>query len=339
MRIRFCGDFLPSRGFDPGECFEQGELRIVNLECALRVAGGGTPAKAHLALADEADLEPLERGLFSAVCLANNHSLDARVEGLRRLLERLARIPELAIFGTRDVPHATLGGVAIIGCIERCRSRGALLFPEEDAEQLVRQLARTHDQVVVYPHWGKEGEFTPWPSPWQRHLAARWIGAGASAVIGHHAHLVQGCEEVGGRPVWYSIGNLHFDHPECRSYPGTRLGKTVVLDLAGPACRWEDQLHVARGRTLARLDEHAAARREARLRRLAGQYQDMGAWRWARRVGPGYLAKSRRSWAQRFRKSPSRALPLWLAWNMMPRTLLLRLGALARAAESPWGTR
>jgi hypothetical protein len=36
-------------------------------------------------------------------------------------------------------------------------------------------------------------------------------------VIGHHPHVVQGVEWVGGRPIFYSLGNLlmrmHKDHP------------------------------------------------------------------------------------------------------------------------------
>jgi poly-gamma-glutamate capsule biosynthesis protein CapA/YwtB (metallophosphatase superfamily) len=69
----------------------------------------------------------------------------------------------------------------------------------------VRQ-ARAHAEiVVVYLHWGVEGQGCP--SGEQRTLAARLAGAGADAVVGTHAHLLLGGGYLGKTYVAYGLGN------------------------------------------------------------------------------------------------------------------------------------
>ena len=54
-----------------------------------------------------------------------------------------------------------------------------------------------------------------------------------------------------------------------------------------------------------------------------------GYWRWACAVGPIYIEKAGRSWGVRIRKYWKSQLPLWLLWSFLPKTLLLRVAALA----------
>ena len=60
--------------------------------------------------------------------------------------------------------------------------------------------------VITYIHWGTE--YTSCPNANQKSLAAQLAAAGASAVIGTHAHMLQG---AGWRPdgtyVAYGLGN------------------------------------------------------------------------------------------------------------------------------------
>ena len=66
--------------------------------------------------------------------------------------------------------------------------------------------ARTRAEiVVVYLHWGIEGQGCP--SGEQRTLAARLAAAGADAVIGAHAHLLLGAGWLGSTYVAYGLGN------------------------------------------------------------------------------------------------------------------------------------
>ena len=77
--------------------------------------------------------------------------------------------------------------------------------------------AKAHaDVVVVHMHWGVPPE---WNSPFQGDLAEyqrpfghALVDAGATVVIGHHAHALVGVEAYGDGVVFYSLGNFAF-HP------------------------------------------------------------------------------------------------------------------------------
>jgi poly-gamma-glutamate capsule biosynthesis protein CapA/YwtB (metallophosphatase superfamily) len=59
------------------------------------------------------------------------------------------------------------------------------------------------DVVVAHLHWGVQGETCP--SPAQRRLATRLVGAGADVVSGSHAHEVQGDGRLGAGYVAYGL--------------------------------------------------------------------------------------------------------------------------------------
>ena len=60
--------------------------------------------------------------------------------------------------------------------------------------------------VVVYLHWGTE--YTYCPNPLQDSLAHQLVAAGAAAVIGTHAHVLQGAGWTSsGAYVEYGLGN------------------------------------------------------------------------------------------------------------------------------------
>ena len=73
-----------------------------------------------------------------------------------------------------------------------------------------RAADRSADVVVVYMHWGVQGE--PCPSRLQRSLADRLVDAGADVVVGSHAHRLQGDGRLGeatwptgsGNYAWYT---------------------------------------------------------------------------------------------------------------------------------------
>jgi len=60
----------------------------------------------------------------------------------------------------------------------------------------------------VLCHWGYEYEQFPLPA--HRRLAHALIDAGATVVIGHHPHVIQGIEYYKGKMIAYSLGNFFF---------------------------------------------------------------------------------------------------------------------------------
>lgn len=86
------------------------------------------------------------------------------------------------------------------------------------------------DLVVVSLHWGTE--YQPEPDAFQRDTAAAVTAIGdVDLVIGHHAHVVQPIEQVGGTWVVFGLGNQLSNQAE----DVKRDGLTVVVTVAGPA--------------------------------------------------------------------------------------------------------
>ncbi len=90
---------------------------------------------------------------------------------------------------------------------------------EHDAElalEAVRRARADADVVVVHVHWGVPPE---WNAPFQGDLAEyqrpfghALVEAGASVIVGHHAHALHGVEVYRDAAIFYSLGNFAF-HP------------------------------------------------------------------------------------------------------------------------------
>lgn len=333
MGLRFVGDWLPREGPDYRGLLGS-QIGVGNLECAITHESAASD-KAYDVRRDPSILSVLRDAGFGALSLANNHTADAGSRVLSEMAERLQAESGVASYGLRRRPHAELlvdgRRCAVIGCLERSHNRNSLLFPEEAVEIEIRTLRGDYDAVFATPHWGKEGEYTSYPSPRQRRLARRWIEAGADGVFGHHSHTLQGKEIFDGRPVFYSLGNFDFDHEEGRNYALTRVGLAVEWRPASPE-RWKEH-YIWHGNAEPRsmaddevgpLTEHLQRISE----RLIDRSRPWNAWSWARSVGPVYMKKSRSSWAKRLSRRPRLLTAAkWLAWNGLPTTLLLRAGS------------
>lgn len=332
-RICFVGDYLPDAEFAKVGPWASDAI-VANLETVILEQGAALRPKAYSVHLGEDAYGRIERSGVFAFNLANNHVYDAGEPAFLQMLDRLGRLSGPQFYGLRDRPHAVVecGGLscAVIGCLEPCRARGPALFPQEEVEPLIRRLAREHDRVFVTPHWGKEGELAFHPSPDQRALARRWIQAGADGIFGHHPHTIHGHESIEGRPVYYSLGNYQFDHAEGRRYPAAAWGMAVRVDPTrrGDAC--ESHFFVQQDGQVIPADPDADAvlrEHDLRLSRdLEGPSGDR--WSWARTVGPVYISKCRNSWRMRLQTAPLRTAALWAAWNLLPRTVLFRLGCL-----------
>jgi len=83
----------------------------------------------------------------------------------------------------------------------------AWAIPEQIADDVAaaRQQA---DHVVVLLHSGYE--YVPSPSEEQIAAAHAAIDAGATLVLGHHAHILQGIQLYNGGVIAYGLGNFAF---------------------------------------------------------------------------------------------------------------------------------
>ena len=63
--------------------------------------------------------------------------------------------------------------------------------------------------MIISTHWGRN--WRERPTQERVRFAHRLVDAGADAILGHSAHVLQGMEVYQGRPIVYDMGSLLFD--------------------------------------------------------------------------------------------------------------------------------
>jgi len=196
-----------------------------NLECTLPGTGATVPTEPRVV--STADLVRAVRDAgFTVVTLANNHMFDCLQAGFHRVRDLLREL-RIAFFGAGDdleeaeapaivevrgVRLAFLGAADERSGAFRCfAGPGRCGVAPFDADRLagrIRALRADVDHVIVSLHWGEERFRIPAPD--QVRQARALAEAGASLVLGHHPHVIQGMERHGDRrvPIAYSLGNF-----------------------------------------------------------------------------------------------------------------------------------
>ena len=329
----------------------------VNLETAVTSRGKPQPKTYHFRTTPVAFTALRDAGIDLAT-MANNHVLDYGQTGLADTLAaaKTARFPYVGIGADAAAAWApyvtTINGVkiAVIGVSQVAELASSWVATrsrpgEANAINLPRTLAAVRAArklapvVIVFMHWGTEGQACPDPN--QLSLAPRLAAAGASIVIGAHAHMLQGSGWLGHTFVAYGMGNflwwehsyststgvleltLHPHAPlTARFVPAvvSRTGQPVVLRGA-PARR--AAAHYASLRACTRADPPpfltGRARRPAAAPALPGAGQPrrappaQGAARRRRvpaaRLGHGWLKKDRMPGARAAGRAPRLAGP------------------------------
>jgi poly-gamma-glutamate capsule biosynthesis protein CapA/YwtB (metallophosphatase superfamily) len=185
-------------------------------------------------------------GGVTAVTLANNHSLDFGREGLLETLALLDehRIEHVGAGVDQDEAHRPLiierNGVrvAVLSYVLPFNSKagwntreweakadlpGVAIGRPSQVDEAISAARHAADVVIVVVHSG--GEFRPRPKRNQIGMARAALDAGATLVIGHGPHNLQGYVRKGKTMVAYSIGNFVFD-----DYTGPQ-NDTAILDV------------------------------------------------------------------------------------------------------------
>ena|GEM_PF-56315 len=239
LRLQFFGDIAPNGRFcDPAlhadlsadmaraaSVLGPTGLRMANWEAPLWGAGRVNTRKIpRLCTTREAAQALIPLGL-NAVFLANNHAYDCCEEGFDNTLRFLqehgiawvgaGRTAEQAasplILQHSGLTVGVLNYVAPDTHPSLPPEAGVHLnmYTEEHMLSDVRQLAPQVDLLVVSLHWGVD--YMAHPTPVQRRAARKAIEAGATIVVGHHAHRLQGDEPWSNGHIFYGLGNFLFD--------------------------------------------------------------------------------------------------------------------------------
>jgi poly-gamma-glutamate capsule biosynthesis protein CapA/YwtB (metallophosphatase superfamily) len=215
----------PATAFGPvAAVLRSADFAAVNLETA--VTGRGTPQpKTYHFRAPVTAFTALRAAGIDLVTMANNHVLDYGQAGLADTLAaaRAARFPYVGIGTSAAAAWApyvtTIKGVkiAIIGVSQVAELASSWVATDTrpgeanaiDAGRTlaaVRSAKRQASVVIVFMHWGTEGESCPDPD--QLSLARELSAAGASIIVGAHAHMLQGSGWLGHTFVAYGMGNF-----------------------------------------------------------------------------------------------------------------------------------
>lgn len=196
---------------------------VGNLEGPV-VDGTPPPFEARAVFQTSALIEAVPSLGIDAFTLANNHIMDFGAEGLTSTVNAL-RAAGVGHFGAgRNTQEArrpylvemddsivSLLGVGwpFIGCVPATAGRPgcAAMHHRRDTRQVQRAVELGHLPIVL-PHWGYE--LSAYPLPGHVAYARSLVDAGAAAVIGAHAHVVQGHEVYQGSHIFYGLGNWLF---------------------------------------------------------------------------------------------------------------------------------
>ncbi len=207
------------------------DLTIGNMESAL--GNVGTPAEKSFPFqAPPAAARSLANAGFDLVSLANNHAMDYGADALLQAIDLLkeqgvtpigageneeaAHTPAivqingitLAFLAYVNVPVEGESGFDTATWTATAVSPGLAWADPDRIRQDVAAVAPTADHTIVVLHSGYE--YIAEPSSPQIAAAHAAIEAGASLVIGHHAHILQGIEFYQDGVILYGTGNFAF---------------------------------------------------------------------------------------------------------------------------------
>ncbi|MEU5565204.1 CapA family protein [Micromonospora musae] len=247
---------------------------------------------------------------FDTCSTASNHSLDTGVEGIARTLDNLDRVGLRHTGMARTAAEARRPNVldvkgVKVGHLSYTLSFNDIPLPAGrpwaanliDADAIRAEARRAREAgaeiVILSMHWGTEYQHEPTAD--QSDLARELLASpDIDLIVGHHVHVVQPFEKVGGKWVAYGMGNLttrFADGSEERSqdavvpeftFSRTANGRWAVTEVT-VLPTWMEYRPQARvvDVTAAAADPAAPALRRAHyaavLRRIAGLVDQRGA--------------------------------------------------------------
>ena len=169
--------------------------------------------------APDSTAQDLKRAGFSAVNVANNHTLDAGTAG-ETSTDTALRAAGLAWAGRPgQISYLTRNGttIALLGFAPWSYDANALELPA--AEALVSQARRHAQVVIVMEHIGAEGDGAQHVRAGEEYYLGQdrgnpiafthgVIDAGADLVVGSGPHVLRGFQWYHGHLIAYSLGNF-----------------------------------------------------------------------------------------------------------------------------------
>lgn len=206
------------------------DLTIVNLETSVGTNGRPEPGKRYTFQAPLTAFDALAAAGVDVVTMANNHAMDFGTAGLQDTLQAIGSEAPLDVVGVGETAtkaftpamlHVSGTTIAVLGAsmADDPTADPTAHWAATEAElgiavaqqprpllRAVNEVRDRADVVVVYLHWGVQGERCPSAS--QSTMAEQLADAGADIVVGSHTHTIQGAGMLGETFVAYGLGNF-----------------------------------------------------------------------------------------------------------------------------------
>lgn len=244
INIGFTGDFCPTGRIEQDylnnkwkdaftgvkEFFDNNHLNVIDLECPLTTHTKPLPKTGPHLKALPQTAEMLSFLSCKLVATANNHFKDYGWEGMKQTYEALKQngvkyIGSGANWNLASQPYLIQYDgltIAFINAADRewstteDHSPGCNPLDAVAIFNTIQTAKQNADFTIIIAHGGHE-HFNL-PSPRIKQLYRFFIDAGASAVIGHHTHIIGAFEVYKDAPIFYSLGNFFFDWKGMRNH-------------------------------------------------------------------------------------------------------------------------
>lgn len=222
------------------DILKRATVLVGNLEAPLSKRGAEYTKKTWILRADPRTVDSLVIAGFDVLTLANNHIMDYGPIALQDTLAALdnAKIARAGAGMNRDEARQAAFLTTPDGTKFAFLSY-SLTYPEifwanstrpgtpyGDPSFFIPDIKKAKtlvDHVVVSFHWSAELQY--YPSAYQINYGRLAIDAGASLVLGHHPHVLQGIEIYKDGLIAYSLGNYVFG-----SY-SKRVKDSIILEI------------------------------------------------------------------------------------------------------------
>ncbi|MFJ3792600.1 CapA family protein [Kitasatospora sp. NPDC090091] len=216
----------PEQALGPiAQTLADADLSVLNLETAI-TDRGAPEQKTYTFRTSPKALGVLKDSGVDVVSMANNHAVDFGADGLADTLAAKESSPIPVVGFGRNAKEAyapyvsTVRGVkvAVVAASQvedltnqkwRAGANKPGIASALDVPALVKAVEAAKKQapvVLVYLHWGEEGKACPTGA--QTAIAKKLAAAGATAVVGTHAHTMLGSGMLGNTYVGYGFGNF-----------------------------------------------------------------------------------------------------------------------------------
>lgn len=247
LKLAFVGDmnlsegwpttkYLDSKKGDITQCISPELIKIMqdadifmpNNEFTYSTRGTALKGKAWTFRANPERISIFQELGADIMLLANNHTYDYGAVSLLDTLDTLYNANIAYVGAGRNIqdaiqPYYYVYEDLIIAYVAASQAEKYKMTPQatETAPGILRcydmslflkvieQAAQNADIVIANVHWGTES--SNYLTENQKILARQMIDAGADAIVGSHAHVLQGMEYYNGKPIMYNLGNFWFN--------------------------------------------------------------------------------------------------------------------------------